>query len=126
MGKIKVVGLDKLEKALKDNITMDDVKRVIRNNGAGLQNKMQVKADFKGHWGYKDGSYQFIPPTGETKRSIMLDISDFGLTAEVEPTTEYAAYLEYGTRFMEAQSFVRPALEEQSKKFKKDMEKLVK
>ena len=115
MGKIKVIGLDKLEKALKDNVTMDDVKRVIRHNGAGLQSTMQKKADF-------DKGYQ----TGATKRSIVLNITDGGLTAEVEPTTEYAPYLEYGTRFMEAQPFVKPALNEQTKKFKNDMQKLVK
>lgn len=34
-------------------------------------------------------------------------------------------YLEYGTRFMDAQPFVRPALEEQASKFKRDMQKLV-
>ncbi len=115
MGKIKVVGLDKLQKALKDNVTMDDVKKVIRHNGAGLQRTMQNKADFtKG--------YQ----TGTTKRSITLSIVDGGLTAEVEPTTEYAPYLEYGTRFMDAQPFVKPALDEQTKKYKSDMQKLVK
>lgn len=115
MGKIKVVGLDKLQKALKDNVTMDDVKKVIRHNGAGLQDKMQKNADF-------DKGYQ----TGATKRSIMLSITDGGLTAEVEPTTEYAPYLEYGTRYMDAQPFVKPALDEQTKKYKSDMQKLVK
>ena len=34
-------------------------------------------------------------------------------------------YLEYGTRFMDAQPFVQPALEEQLPKFKSDMKKLV-
>lgn len=34
-------------------------------------------------------------------------------------------YLEYGTRFMSSQPFVRPALEEQEKQFKSDLEKLM-
>ena len=34
-------------------------------------------------------------------------------------------YLEYGTRFMDAQPFVRPAFDEQKEKFKDDMQKLV-
>lgn len=114
MPKVKIKGLDKLQKALKDNATMDDVKKVIRHNGAQLQGRMQDKADFtKGY------------ATGTTKRSIGLEIKDGGLTAEVEPGTEYSPYLEYGTRFMEAQPFVKPALDEQEKKFKKDMEKLM-
>ena len=65
MAKIKIEGLDKLQKVLKDNVTMDDVKRVVRHNGAQLQDKMQVKADFK-------KGYQ----TGTTKRSIFLEIED--------------------------------------------------
>lgn len=115
MASMKVTGLDKLQKALKDNVTMDDVKRVVRHNGSELQKKMQSKADFK-------KGYQ----TGETKRSIGLEMTDSGFTAEVEPTTEYSPYLEYGTRFMDAQPFVKPAFEEQEAKFKRDMQKLVK
>lgn len=115
MGKIKVDGLDKLEKALKDNVSMADVKRVVQHNGSQLQSKMQGKADFK-------KGYQ----TGTTKRSIGLEIKDRGFTAEVGPETEYSPYLEYGTRFMEAQPFIKPAHEEQKQKFKQDMQRLVK
>lgn len=115
MPKIKLDGMDKLQKALKDNATMDDVKRVVRQNGSQLQRKTQNNADFvKG--------YQ----TGQTKRSIGLEIMDSGLAAEVEPTTDHAPYPEFGTRFMEAQPYVGPAFNEQSAKFKKDMQRLVK
>jgi hypothetical protein len=47
MAKITVKGLEELEKKLKANVTMNDVKRVVRDNGAELQKKMQDKADFK-------------------------------------------------------------------------------
>lgn len=112
---IQVKGLDKLQKALKDNVTLDDVKRVVRQNGSELQTKMQQNADFT--QGYQ---------TGTTKRSIGLEIKDSGFTAEVAPTTEYSPYLEYGTRFMSAQPFIKPAYEPQKEKFKKDMQRLVK
>lgn len=112
--KIKIDGLDKLEKKLKANVTMEDVKRVVRQNGSELQRRMQSKADFK-------KGYQ----TGTTKRSIGLEIKDGGFTAESGPETEYSPYLEYGTRFMEAQPFVRPAFEEQATEFQSDMQKLV-
>lgn len=115
MPKIKVDGLKELEKALKANVTMDDVKRVVRQNGSELQEKVQDNADFTR--GYA---------TGQTKRSIGLEFQDGGFTAEVEPTTEYSPYLEYGTRFMDAQPFVRPAYSEQKEQFKRDMQKLVK
>lgn len=114
MGSIKLTGLDKLQKALKENVTMDDVKKVVKTNGGQMQRKMQTNADFK-------KGYQ----TGQTKRSIGLEITDQGFTAEVAPTTEYSPYLEYGTRFMEAQPFVKPAHNEQKEKFKRDMQKLV-
>ena len=114
MAKIKVEGLDKLQKALKDNVTMDDVKRVVRQNGSELQQKIIAKADFK-------KGYQ----TGTTKRSVSLEIKDGGFTAEAGPETEYSPYVEYGTRFMEAQPFVRPAYDKQKKQFKSDMQKLV-
>lgn len=115
MPKLSVVGLEDLSKALKENITMQDMQRVIKHNGAGLQQKMQKHADFK-------KGYQ----TGTTKRSIHLEIVDDGLTAVVEPTTFYSPYVEYGTRRMEAQPFVRPAFDEQVVKFKSDLDKLVK
>lgn len=115
MASIKAEGLEELYKALKENATLKDVQRVVKHNGAGLQQKMQAKADFK-------KGYQ----TGATKESIGLELIDNGLTAVCGPTTEYAEYLEYGTRFMEAQPFVQPALNEQAKKFKSDLEKLMK
>lgn len=114
MAELTVKGLDKLEKKLKKNVTLNDVERIVRVNGSELHQKMQGNADFT-------RGYQ----TGTTKRSISLDIKDGGMTAEVEPQTEYSPYLEYGTRFMEAQPFVRPAFEEQAEQFKSDMQKLV-
>ena len=113
--KIKVDGLKELQKALKDNVNLDDVKRVVRQNGSELQRKMQDNADFTR--GYA---------TGATKRSIGLEFKDAGFAAEVEPKTEYAPYLEFGTRFMEAQPFVKPAYVEQKRIFEKDMQRLVK
>lgn len=115
MGIIRIEGLEELQKQLKKNANMEDVKKVVRHNGSQLQQKIQQKADFK-------KGYQ----TGTTKRSVSLEIKDNGLTAESGPATDYAEYLEFGTRFMEAQPFVKPALEEQSKKFESDLQKLVK
>lgn len=124
--KFSVQGIDTLTKALKDKVTLSDVKRVVRRNGAELKRKMVKNADFKGHYEWKKGTGKVkVSPTGETKRSIGLEIRDGGLTADVGPETEYSPYVEYGTRFMEAQPFVRPAFEEQKEKFKDDMQKLV-
>ncbi len=115
MGSIKLTGLKELQKKLKENVTMDDVKRVVRNNGSQLQRKVQDNADFT--QGYQ---------TGKTKGSVGLEIVDDGFTAEVGPTTEYAPYLEHGTRFMAAQPFLKPGHDVQKEKFKRDMQRLVK
>ena len=111
MGGIKVVGIEKLQKKLKKNVQMEDVKRVVRHNGAEMQEKAQRNAPVD---------------TGTLKRSIGLDITDSGMAAEVEPTAEDAPYVELGTRFMEAQPYLKPAFDDQKEKFKKDMKKLVK
>lgn len=115
MAGIKIEGLDKLEAALKENVKLDDVKRVVRHHGSQLQRNMQNKADFR--MGYQ---------TGQTKRSIGLEIKDGGFSAEVGPTTDYSPYLEYGTRFMEAQPFIKPAHSEQAQKFGRDLKRLMK
>lgn len=115
MPSLKVEGLDELQTAIKGKFNLDAAKRVVKQNGSELQTKMQKNADFK--MGYQ---------TGTTKRSIALEIKDAGLTAEVEPGTEYSPYLEYGTRFMDAQPFVKPAYEAQKAQFKADMQRLVK
>ena len=107
---IKIVGMEKLQKKLKDNVRMEDVKRVVRHNGAEMQTKAMQNAPVD---------------TGTLKRSIGLEITDGGMSAEVEPTAEYAPYVELGTRFMEAQPYLKPAFDEQKEKCKKDMKKLV-
>ena len=53
---------------------MNDVKRIVKSNGAALQESAQRKVPVD---------------TGNLKRSIGLEIRDSGLTAEVEPTAEY-------------------------------------
>ncbi len=108
---VKIVGMEKLQKKLKKNVRLDDVKRVVRHNGAEMQEKAQRNAPVD---------------TGTLKRSIVLEMKDEGLTAEVGPTVEYGEYVEFGTRPMEAQPYVGPAFNEQKEKFKKDMKKLTK
>jgi len=113
--KLTVKGADKLMSALKANADPSRIKKVVRDNGAELENTMKRNASFS-------KGYQ----TGATKRSIKLDVKDNGLSAHVAPTTEYSPYLEYGTRFMSAQPFVAPSYNKQKKTFIDDLNKLVK
>lgn len=112
---VTIKGLSKLQKALKKNATLEDVKTVVKKHGAQMQDQMIVNAEFK-------KNYQ----TGATKRSIRGEVKDAGMTYEAGPTTHYSPYLEHGTRFMEAQPFVRPAFDDQKGKFKTDLKKLMK
>lgn len=121
MARVRIDGFDKLEAKLKRNMDLGAVRTVVRKNGADLQAKAQKNAPVgtpqsTGIPGYVGGTL---------KRSVELDITDGGLTAEVEPTADYAAYVEYGTRFMEARPYLKPAYDEQKKKFVKDLNELV-
>lgn len=110
MSDVKLIGFDKLEVKLKKSMNMDAVKTVVKRNGAQLQTKAQKNAPVD---------------SGTLKRSIGLDITDGGMTAEVEPSAEYAAYVEYGTRYMDAQPYLKPAYNEQKQKFIRDLNELV-
>ena len=126
MGDIKIVGMEKLQKKLKKNVNMEAVKKKVRQHGSQLQTKAMQNADFKGHYEWQKGKGRvFVPPSGALRGSIHLEITDGGMAAEVEPTADYAPYVELGTRFMDAQPYLGPAFKDQKEKFKKDMKKLV-
>lgn len=116
MSGIKFKGLDKLQKKLKKNAEMADVKKVVKFHGGQLSERMKAQTQQSFTRGYS---------TGDTASSINVEITDGGLEARVGPTTNYAEYVEYGTRFMEAEPFVRPALDAQKDKFKSDLKKLM-
>ena len=128
MGKssIEFKGFVNIQEKLLKNATMSDVKEIVKMNTAELQKGMQRNASFNGHYEYQKGEKVFVKPTGTTKRSITLDIKSGGLKGLVYPTTNYASYLEYGTRFMSAQPFIKPAFFVQKYKFVKDLSRLMK
>lgn len=108
---LKITGLDQLKRKLKQNINMDDVKRVVKMNAAEMNSKASRNAPVD---------------TGFLRRSIIFEMSNGGLSGSSTAGAEYAPYLEYGTRFMEAQPFMGPAYRAQKETFKRDMDRLVK
>lgn len=110
MAEIKFEGIVKMSKGLKKRMDMSTVKTTVKLNGSEMQKKAQRKAPVD---------------TSNLKNNIGLEISDGGMTATVEPTADYSVYVELGTRFMEAQPYMKPAFEEQKKQFEKDLQKLV-
>lgn len=118
---IKIIGINQLKSRLKQNVTLEDVKKIVDKNGRDLQSAMvknTTVATF--NKGYSQGD-------------IMRDVSsqgfrieDNGLSAIVGTTKEYGPYLEHGTRFMAKEQFAKPSLDEVKPKFKADMQHLVK
>lgn len=108
---LRVKGVAEFQKKLLKNATLADVKTAVRNNGIEMNRTASRLAPVD---------------TGFLRRSIVFAIADGGLTATSTAGAEYAPYLEYGTRFMSAQPFMRPAYNQQKAKFKSDMGRLVK
>jgi len=102
-------GIEPLTAKLTQNMNLDAVKTVVKMNGSQLQQKAMQNAPVD---------------TGNLKRSITLTFEDGGLTARIKATAEYAPYVEWGTRFMNAQPYIRPAYDTQKGKFKSDLQKL--
>ena len=121
MAKISFKGLDKLEKKLIENVKMEEVKKVVRDNGLTLQGNVVKNA---GEATFNKGYF-----TGNLKQDVAdsgFKLSDDGLTAKVGTSTEYGAHLEYGTRYMEAEPFLKDPFEQTKKEFKADIDKLTK
>lgn len=116
---VTVKGADAVIAKLEKLADRNAVARIVAQNGAELQQRAQRKAQFKGHWEGK----KFKAPTGTLRGSIRLDMEDGGMTARVSANTEYAEYVERGTRFMAAQPYLHPALYEQAEIFRRDLER---
>ena len=116
---IKVTGLDELETTLKDNVTLDDVRRIVKTNGerlVGAMVRQTTKSYVKGY------------TTGNTAGSINKApiIENGGLTAIVKAQTEYVEYVEKGTRFMSPEPIVQPSLDIVKPQFFGDLKRVSK
>lgn len=56
--------------------------------------------------------------TGATRNSIFVDPGTPSFSQKIGPTTEYAPFIEFGTRFMAARPYMIPALEQEAPRFK--------
>lgn len=109
---VKVEGIQELAKALSDKPKKVDkgIKLIVSKYGADLEVCMSDKAPVD---------------TGYLMGSVTLSIKKGGYTAEVEPTAQYASYVEYGTRRMKAQPFVKPSYELIKPRFKQAIKMIV-
>lgn len=111
MSGFKLSGMDNLEKALKKGTDLNGVRRIVKGNGANMQEMAMRKAPVD---------------TGTMKRYIMLSVHDEGMTTRIKALANYSSYVEFGTRFQNAQPFIKPSYDKQKTQFKKDLDRLFK
>ena len=117
MAEVKLKGMDRLIAKLEYcGNNLDAVKAVVLKNGNQLNERMKQTMKSAYIKGYS---------MGDTAGSVNTVFTDGGMTANVGPTTNYAMYVEYGTRYMKAEPAVRPAFDAQVPIFKSDMDKLM-
>lgn len=117
---VKIEGLQALISDLEARkYTGKQIRNVVMKNGANLQEDAQKRMT-------KTVAYVKGYSKGTTRRSTTLSISDDGMTATVAPHTEYFSYVEYGTRYMEAEPTLNPAFQKIKQQFYKDVIGLVK
>ena len=104
-------GLAELSEALKKNLDMQQVKRVVQDNTQEMTQNATRLAPVD---------------TGNLKRQISKEIRDGGFTGVTRSKAPYTGYVEYGTRFMNKQPFIKPSFEKQKVKFKSDLMRLAK
>lgn len=109
-GFISFVGLEELQARLRENVRLEDVKQMVKYHGSQMQQTAKIICPHR---------------SGDLARSITLEIKDGGFTAEVAPHMNYAGYVEWGTRYMEAQPYIRPAYMQESARFKAELARLV-
>lgn len=96
--------IEKLEDNAKGKGIMGEV-------AEGTAKEVKSNANFRGH---RDSSGKFIKPTGETKNSVRVLDGDVVVGGASE-------FLEYGTRYMPAQPFVRVSLKNVESILKKSL-----
>ena len=108
--KIEIEGGDELVRSIKDRLGADRVIPVIRRSTTQAQAKAMRLA---------------AVDTGFMKRSITMRLDITGLAGYITAGAEYSPYVEFGTRNMDAQPFMRPAAREQAPIFMNDLSNLI-
>ena len=109
--KVTLNGAERLSADLAKAATLNHARSVVKKHTADLVQKAQEHAPVD---------------TGFLKRSIRVkEFRDGGLTGVVAPHTDYAAYVELGTRFQSPKPYLRPAHEEVKDPFLKALGRLM-
>lgn len=101
-------GNDELVKALQRAQKLAEAEAVVAKHTILMAKKMKEESPVD---------------TGFLRNSIIFDIGQ--LRGEVTPTADYAAYVNYGTRYMSANEFIGRAFNYQKVQFLADLRRLV-
>lgn len=106
---ISFSGASDLKKLLEDNKKLDEVKKIVRENGVEMTSQVKKHVPVK---------------TGFLRRSVLMEVSSDGLSVSTSAYAHYAPYQEYGTRYISGKFFFKFAFDSQSRKFISDLERL--
>ncbi|MFC3212725.1 HK97-gp10 family putative phage morphogenesis protein [Planomicrobium okeanokoites] len=108
---VRLSGMDVLIMQLEGGARIEEAaKKIVKRRTSEMNRLAQRKAPVD---------------TGELRRSITSVYTDNGMTGQVSAGMHYSPYVEYGTRFMTAQPFMRPAYQATKAEFITDLERLV-
>lgn len=106
----KLEGVADLEKALDSEKKIKAADMAVRKNAAMMQREAMYAAPVR---------------TGYLKATIGAGLTVSHMYAKLEPFANYAAYVELGTRFMNAQPYLRPAWLKASQQLVDDLHRIV-
>lgn len=118
--RITLHGMKKLQKKLAKVAQKEEVKEIVKKRTAEMHSETQ-KLMLDLYNPKEEGGSS----TGETRKSTVVVIEDDGLSGSVNIGTEYAPYLELGTRKMEARPALKPSYDKELPLFVSDLKKLV-
>ena len=107
--KCTLEGNSELVKALQHGQKLIEAEKVVAKHTILLAKKMKEERPVD---------------TGFLRNSIVFDVAQ-PLQGEVTPTADYAAYVNYGTRYMSANEFIGRAFNYQKVQFLADLRRLV-
>ena len=110
MANIVIEGGDEMVRAILGRFNHDKVATVVKRNTSQAQQKAMRLA---------------AVDTGFMKRSITMRIDITGLAGYIVAGASYSSYVEFGTRYMDSQPFMRPAAREQAPIFMNDLRNLI-
>lgn len=104
----------KIDRKLRKALQNDEKKKLIQKTVKLNTSEMQRQ------------SARNVPViTGNLKRSQQIHFGDNGLEGVVSFTADYAAYVEFGTRFKGGRKYLGRAYNQQKDKFLEDIHKIV-